>query len=262
MNRSQPARARRLQRLLHLVINCGLCEDYIGACLRSVRGQTFAGWRAWVTIDRTGDRTFERAMEARGGDARIDVVQNRERLFPMANLLRAIDRSGAAGEDVIVVLDGDDRLIRPDALSIIAAAYDGGAWVTYGSWVSNRADRPGMWPAYPPGTTAFRDAPWLGTALRTWKAWLFERIDRADFLDPEGRLFRVTEDLACMYPLLEMATTERARHIAEPLMLYNLDSHHDPGRRMVEEGLRNAAWLREKKRYEALLFHASLAPTV
>jgi glycosyltransferase involved in cell wall biosynthesis len=249
--------------LLHLVINCGLCEEAIGPCIESVRGQNFLSWKAWVTVDRAGDRTLDRAVEARGDDPRVDIVANRERLFPMANLLRAIDRSGAAAEDVIVILDGDDRLIRPDALSIIARTYEEeGAWVTYGSWISNRADRPGRWPAYPPGTSDFRNEPWLGTAVRTWKKWLFDRIDRDDFLDPEGRFFRVTEDLACMYPLLEMATTERAKHIAEPLMLYNLDSHHDPGRAMVEEGLRNAAWLRKKKRYEALVFHASLAPTV
>lgn len=252
MNGSHGLRADRLQRLIHLVVNCGLCEDYIGACLRSVRAQTVTSWRAWVTLDITGDATLERAIEARGDDDRIDIVVNEERLYPMANLLRAIDRSGAEAEDVIVVLDGDDRFIRDDALALIARAYDEGAWVTYGSWISDRADRPGMWPAYPPGTTEFRDGPWLGTAVRTWKKWLFDRIDRADFLDPDGRPFRMAEDLACMYPLLEMATTERAKHIAEPIMLYNFGSPHDAGRALVEEGMRNAAWLRAKERYAPL----------
>lgn len=245
--------------MLHLVINCGLCEEAIGPCIESVRGQTFPSWRAWVTIDRLGDQTFGQAMEAREDDPRIDIVVNEERLFPMANLLRAIDRSRAEPEDVMVVLDGDDRLIRDDALALIARAYDEGAWMTYGSWISNRADRPGRWPAYPEGTTDFREQPWLGTAVRSWKKWLFDLIDPDDFRDPEGKLLRVAEDLACMFPLLEMATTARARHIPEAIMLYNLDSHHDPGRALAEEGIRNAAWLRGKARYAAISEYGSRA---
>ena len=94
----------------------------------------------------------------------------------------------------------------------------------------------------------------IGTALRTWKRWLFDLIDSRDFRDEHGRWLRVSEDLACMFPMLEMATTRRAHHIAEPLMLYNRLSHHDPKRRLAEEGIRNAAWLRTKPRYAPLSF--------
>lgn len=239
--------------MLKLIINCGLCEEYIGLCLQSVRMQTHADWQALVTVDRRGDRTFERAVEAAEGDERIVITRNRRRLFPMENIVRAIRRSNADPEDVIVILDGDDWLLSDRALERIAAAYEESddCWMTYGSWISNQESRPGRLPAYAHNAD-FRAEPWLGTAIRTWKKWLFDLIEEDDLRDSKGRYFRMSEDLACMLPMLEMATTRRARHIAEPLMLYNRLSHHDPKRRLKNEGLRNIADLRSRPAYTAL----------
>ena len=241
--------------MLKIVVNCGRCEAFIGRCLDSLKRQSYPHWQAFVTVDRRGDATYERAIAARDGDARIHVTQNERRLYAMRNIVRAVERSGAGAEDVIVILDGDDWLIVDDALARIVAAYEErGCWMTYGSWISNQDGHPGRWPAYADGTRDFRGERWLGTALRTWKRWLFDLVDRRDFRDEHGRWLRVSEDLACMFPMLEMATTRRAHHIAEPLMLYNRLSHHDPKRRLAEEGIRNAAWLRTKPRYSPLSF--------
>lgn len=238
--------------MLKVVVNCGLCEEFIGPCLASLRMQTHPDWQALVTIDRRGDRTYERALDAAGGDDRIVITRNRQRLYPMENIVRAIRRSRAEPEDVIVILDGDDWLITDRALERIAAEYeDADCWMTYGSWISNVEGHPGRWPAYADGAD-FRSERWLGTAVRTWKKWLFDVIDGDDLRDRQGRYFRVTEDLACMFPMLEMATTRRARHIAEPLMLYNRLSHHDPKRRLADEGLRNGDDLRTRRPYAPL----------
>jgi glycosyltransferase involved in cell wall biosynthesis len=239
--------------LLKIITNCGLCEDFIATCLDSLRMQTFTDWQAQVTIDRRGDRTYERAMQARDGDERIVITRNPRRLYPMENVIRAIRRSNADPEDVIVILDGDDWLITDRALERIASEYeqDDDCWMTYGSWISNREQNPGRWPAYADGAD-FRSEEWRGTALRTWKKWLWDLVDDADFRDREGRYLRIAEDLACMFPMLEMATTRRARHIPEPLMLYNRLSHHDPGRRLRLEGERNRDDLRARPRYAPL----------
>ena len=247
--------------MLKIVINCGLCEDFIGVCLESVRAQTYTDWQALVTIDRRRDRTYERAVEARGGDERIVITRNRRRLYPMENLVRAIRRSSADPDDVIVILDGDDWFITDRALQRIAAEHaSDDCWMTYGTWISNQEGHPGRWPAYPDDCD-FRSAPWRGTAVRTWKKWLFDLIDDADLRDAKGRYFRVSEDVACMLPMLEMATTRRARHIAEPLMLYNRFSHHDPKRRLKNEGLRNIADLRARERYAPLEAKVERRPT-
>src|SRR5205823_1838336 len=145
-----------------------------------------------------------------------------QRLYSMANLVRAIERSRAQPEDIIVVLDGDDWFYTENALQIIAdtyATYD--CWLTYGSWVSNVAHIAGRLPAYDEGTTDFRHAEWLATAVRTWKKWLWDLIDDKDLRDEKGEYFSVVEDLAVMLPMLEMSGTSRAQHIPDILMLYN-----------------------------------------
>jgi glycosyltransferase involved in cell wall biosynthesis len=239
--------------VFHVIVNCGFCEREIARCIGSLRAQTFGDWQAWVNCDRKGDATLRNAIEAAKGDARFEITQNPRRLYPMENILRTTERSGATEEDVIVIVDGDDWLVRPDAFAIIAAAYErDDCWLTYGSWISDDPRQPGCWSAYPEGTTDFRAAPWLGTAVRTWKRWLFERIDDADFRDETGRYLRLTEDMACMLPMLEMATTARATHIAEPLLFYNRFSDHDRGRALADEGRRNTVYLRGRAAYEAL----------
>jgi hypothetical protein len=51
--------------MFRVIVNCGLCEPFIGACLESLRRQTRGDWQAQVTIDRQGDMTFERAVAPR-----------------------------------------------------------------------------------------------------------------------------------------------------------------------------------------------------
>jgi len=243
--------------MFRIVINCGPAEDYVARCLDSLRSQSFDRWCAYVTVDPCGDRTFEVATAAAAGDPRIDIQRNAGRQYSMVNLIRAIDRSRAAPEDVVVVLDGDDWFATADALGIIAGTYDRfSCWMTYGSWI---ADQPGLeemrggrWPPYSAETTDFREAPWLGTAVRTWKRWLWDLIDDRDFRDAAGNYFRVTEDQAAMLPMLEMSGTERARHIPDVLMVYNRSSPHACGLTCCGEMLANGEYLRTRAPYSRL----------
>ncbi|HKO54518.1 MAG TPA: hypothetical protein VJ276_01495, partial [Thermoanaerobaculia bacterium] len=110
----------------------------------------------------------------------------------------------------------------------------------------------GRWPAYPEGTTDFRSGFWLGTAVRTFRRWLWERIDDRDLRDDDGHYFRVVEDQACMMPMLEMATTRRARHIEEVLLLYNRGNPHGVGQVMPDAMRAAAARIRARRPYEPL----------
>jgi GR25 family glycosyltransferase involved in LPS biosynthesis len=120
------------------------------------------------------------------------------------------------------MLDGDDSFYTNRSLQIIAATYSRyDCWMTYGSWISHIAYTPEKFPAYEEGTTDFRGGPWLATAVRTWKKWLWDLVDDRDFRDENGHYFCIAEDLAVMFPMLEMSGTARARRIPDILMLYN-----------------------------------------
>jgi glycosyltransferase involved in cell wall biosynthesis len=243
--------------MFKVITNCGPCEPYVARSIASVRAQSVADWELYCTVDPCGDRTYETALAAADGDPRVRVGRNATRRFAMENLIRAIDRSAAAPEDVIVVLDGDDWFATPDALGIIQETYARHqCWMTYGSWISDPADleghRAGRWPAYPDDTSDFRQAEWLATAVRTWKKWLWDLIDDRDFRDADGRYFRVSEDQAVMYPILEMCGPARAKHIAEVLMVYNRNSPHACGLTRREEMLGNASYVRTRPPYARL----------
>jgi glycosyltransferase involved in cell wall biosynthesis len=242
---------------LKVIVSAGPCEDDIARCLASIRAQRYADWHALVTVDPCGDRTVERAVEAAGGDSRIDIQSNAVRMFSMANLIEGVRRSRAEPDDVIVVLDGDDWFYDDASLDTIARTYARhDCWMTYGSWISNdplhRGMPRGLWPPYPDETVDFRNALWLHTAVRTWKKWLWDLIDDQDFRDETGEYFRVTEDQASMLPMLEMSGTRRARHIPDILMVYNRTTPHACGKVRRAEMLRNAERLRHRRSYERL----------
>lgn len=240
--------------MLKIIVNCGPAEPYIARCIASIRAQSLEDWQAYVTIDPCGDRTYEEALRARAGDPRIRIRRNRTRRYTMVNLIRGIRRSGARPEDVIVVLDGDDAFATPDALLTIDDAYrTSGCWMTYGSWVSDLSDSQGMWPAYPDHVGDFRSHPWLATAVRTWKRWLWDLVDDSDFRDAAGNYFCVTEDQAVMFPMLEMSGPLRARHISDVLMIYTRSSPHACCYTRREEMLANEAYVKARPRYPRLV---------
>lgn len=236
-----------------IIINCGPCERFIGKCLHSVISQSEKEWEAYVTVDACGDETFAKAVEAAAGDPRIRIMRNEVRRYSLYNQIAAIERAEAQPEDVIVHLDGDDWFARTDALEIIRNTYEHfDCWMTYGSWFSDPgALTPGMWPPYPEGTTDFRHHRWLGTAVRTWKQWLWEHLDQSALRDDAGKYFRIAEDRAIMIPLLEMCGTTRAKHIAAPIMVYN-QAAAAPDAETVAEAERNVRIVESRPPYKCL----------
>ena len=234
--------------MLILLINCRSCAEWIIPCLQSVQEQSVWNWQAFITVEPSTDDMARRAEEFTRTDSRFSVKVNNRRKYSLANQVSAISRSGSDPEDVIISLDGDDRFITKDALKIIADAYsDPNVWMTYGSWVSpgKFGEKAGMWPAYPEETTDFRNSRWLGTAVRTWKRWLWDRLPDKQLRDADGNYFRIAEDRVIMIPLLEMCGTEHARHIGEPLMEYNQVSNYDEC--AVRESEEAVAWLKAGK---------------
>lgn len=147
----------------------------------------------------------------------IDAAEQRPPKSHFENLLAAVD--DRFDDEIVVSLDGDDWLL-PGALARVQAEHDRGALVTYGSF--QYADgRPGFARALTEAEwRAPRQAPWVTTHLRTFRAHLLRKID-PEHLRYQGRWLDHARDLALMYPLLEMCGPERARYIPEVLYVYN-----------------------------------------
>jgi glycosyltransferase involved in cell wall biosynthesis len=239
--------------MFKIIVNCGPAEEYIARCLKSIRDQSVSAWQAYINIDPSGDLTSDLARLASDGDPRFHLHLNEQWQGPMINLIQGIRHSEAQPEDVIVILDGDDRFATPDALGIIQDTYlHHDCWLTYGSWVSDLGDAQGRWPSYPEDLIDFRGYKWLGTGVRTWRRWLWDLIDDCDFRDASGEYLRVTEDQAVMLPMLEMCGP-RARHIPDVLMVYTRSSRHAVCYTRRAEMLGNEVYVRTLPPYSRLM---------
>jgi glycosyltransferase involved in cell wall biosynthesis len=244
---------------MQLIVITTLYHDAVCVAdgVRALREQTHADFRCVLVDDLSRDDTAARARKAIDGDGRFTLVVNTERRYKTRNVAEAIHTAAPRDADVILVVDGDDRLAHAGALATVARVYrETGCWMTYGSY--RDATRPGteIHQPYDADTLArgnARCAPWRASHLRTFRfglwrrirpdafgvseaerraalrralaggrlrAWMHWRtIGREALLDPSGRFTRRCEDKTVTYPMLEMAR-ERVCHISEVLYLY------------------------------------------
>jgi glycosyltransferase involved in cell wall biosynthesis len=215
---------------LHLIVSCYNAGRWIERCLGSVLLQTFSNWKLVVVDDGSVDDTASRVARFCAADSRISLLSRgaRQRSH-LANQCAGIEESRPDEEDVIVILDGDDWLPDPGALEFLVKRYSETAcWMTYGSYQSWRGDDQPL--VVEPCSSysedvlrqgTFRRDTWRATHLRTFKYWLWLRIDqRRSFYTPEGKMVSCCVDLAVMFPLLEMSRL-RALFIRRVLLTYN-----------------------------------------
>ncbi|KAJ1492573.1 nucleotide-diphospho-sugar transferase [Baffinella frigidus] len=215
---------------------------WVGYAVSSVRAQEHANWRMVVVDDASEDGTAEAARHAAQGDDRVTVIRNDERRGALANLLLAVDHADPADEEVVVVLDGDDWLAHPRALSLLCPAYNRhGAWVTYGTYLEFPTGLTPDWIVdFAPSVVeqkTFRQTAFVSSHLRTFKTFLLRAIPLAEFCYPvdrqdqgwgplcpggDTRMFdRAGADVAVMLPLLELAG-HRIVRVPHVVHVYNV----------------------------------------
>jgi hypothetical protein len=91
--------------------------------------------------------------------------------------------------------------------------------MTSGSFIYHDG-RPGF--ANPPTTIEnLRRLPFTLSHMRTWKSWLWKRIEEKDLKDETGNYWSVAGDLSFMFPMLEMSGLEHFKFIPDKLYVYN-----------------------------------------
>lgn len=184
------------------------------SCVRSVAEQTYQDWRLDYFDAASTDGMCRDAAEVFGAEKRITFHYETTRTGIFDKLL-PLWRS-LPDDDIIVWLDGDDRLAVDQALDVVALYHDAGAQVTYGQFI---------WADGTPGFAAQvgndpRTQPWTATHLKTFRAGLVKRIKDEDLRDADGQYFRYVTDQCVMLPLLEMAP-ERSLFINKVLHVYS-----------------------------------------
>lgn len=196
------------------------CENYIERCLYSLMSQRFKDFKCYITDDLSTDGTVNKVKEIIKDDKRFILIENHVKLYQPGNYDQIIRWRNLDGDEVCVEVDGDDWLPNPNVLSVIKDTYeDPKVWMTSGSF------------KYQDGRKGFnrpitsleniRKSNFTLSHLRTWKSWLWKKINETDLKDENGEYWSVAGDLAFMFPMFEMSGEKHYRFLKEINYIYN-----------------------------------------
>jgi hypothetical protein len=173
------------------------------------------------TIPETTER-FKRAVNKEKHF--FTLVHNKNRVGALANIYRAVMSTESA--DVIILVDGDDRLFDKNVLTRVLKAYSSRneVWVTHGTLIEYPTGAKTWCEAVPKKLikkNAFREFK-CPSHLRTFYSGLFKKIKLEDLLY-EGKFFQMAWDMAIMFPLCEMAGPRHA-YLKKPNYHYNIEN--------------------------------------
>lgn len=231
--------------------------------IESLVNQTYPHWHATIIIDCATDKTEERLrayITEHGLEDRITIVVNPENRGALANIYYAATL--CPPHKVVGLLDGDDWLAHDHVLEYLSEIYaTKDIWMTYGQfelWPENRIGH-----CRPYSHTIIKDNKFrdlygtLPSHFRTFYAWLFQLIDKKDLLY-EGNFYRVTWDLAMMFPMIEMAGKHH-QCITDVLYIYNIQNPLNDFKLHTALQAKLERYIRTKPKYKPLKKKPSLA---
>jgi len=244
----------------HIITAMYNVEEWIGENIQSLKEQTFSDFQTVLVDDLSTDDTVKIVQTAIQGDDRFLLIVNKEKKYKTRNVVEAIDAARLDDEDVIVIVDGDDRLAHPDVLKNLEEIYRRqDCWMTYGSCGDSQGVRAKGCVPYKKriiSSNRFRQEKWIAYPLRTFKYKLWRKLNmdifqvtdtevkqaltralsklqfrrwyhwkdiKAEELhDVSGKYIRRIDDKAFSYPMLEMSG-ERACFIEELLYIFRTE---------------------------------------
>jgi hypothetical protein len=200
-------------------------------CVQSLVQQDYDAFEVIFIDDASTDKNRD-FVPPPGFNARV--IRNTKRRGAACNLHHAI-MEYCEPNDIVVCVDGDDRLSCRDALTYINHQYEKyNCWVMYGQYKDNEGV-PGISAPF----ASLKDfgtlrRHWRCSHIKTFRAGLFHRIAEQDpsfncFKDSQGKWLQAATDAAIMFPLVEMAGFYRVLFNEKILYIYNRESplaHH------------------------------------
>lgn len=227
-------------------------EDWIGKCVKSIQLQTYSDFECLLIDDISTDNSVDVVNKLIKDDSRFRLIKNTEKKFALRNIYEAIKASGSDPEDIIVTLDGDDWFATKKALETLNEVYhEYSCFMTYGSYVEYPSMTKGKFcrqiPAKIVQDNSYRQHQWLSSHLRTFKRHLWNSIELKD-LKKDDEFFRMTWDMAFMFPMLEMAGP-LAIHIEKMLYSYNRQNPLNDDKVNHKLQLQTESHIRSKSKY-------------
>ena len=244
-----------------LVVTTGNAAPWIGRCIQSIaEQQTRWHWQCLIIDDASDDGTEAAihsalsSIHAHEIRDRFRVQRNAENRGALANLLDGFNALGTIARpmDVLIPIDGDDWLFSSASLETVAQTYEGtDCWLTYGGLITVPSGELYSFPVDESVIAAsqHRQSHWKTSHLRSFRSHLWHAIRNEDLRDQNGDYYKVTWDMAIMFPMVEMAA-ERIQCINAAIYAYNTGNPQSDHIEKRPEQLEAEIEIRQKPVYE------------
>jgi glycosyltransferase involved in cell wall biosynthesis len=210
----------------NIVIPLYNAEKWLTRCLKTIMAQDYNNYRVIIINDCSTDNSKSVIESKIKENDKFTLISTPQNGGSLNSIKFGIDFADPRDEDIIVLLDGDDWLARPDVLTILNRAYAGNdCLMTYGSYIEYPANVRGKFSRQLPENVTkeklFRGHTWATSHLKTFKYKLWKNIKKEDILDSNtNKPYSMAGDLCLMFPMLEMAE-ERSLFIEDILYVRN-----------------------------------------
>ena len=211
-------------------------EKYIAKCIKSVAAQDYPHYTMYIVDDCSSDSTvqvIEDTIKSLPEDVQRNFIwtSNKDNLGAVWNQVNTI--TGADGEDIVMLLDGDDWLANdPNIFHMYNSMYLDGAQFTYGSCWSEADNIPLIAQEYPfvvrlNKTYRSHKFNWNMpyTHLRTFRAYMMHEYlhekGNYGFRDEHGNWLKAGGDTAVFYAMIERAKPENVICVPHVVYHYN-----------------------------------------
>lgn len=143
------------------------------------------------------------------------------------NHFESLQKIDPVSSNIIIHLDGDDKLIDPECFNTLYDEYmNDNTWVTYGNYVSKQGSI-----CRPSHSSSFRfiakNYGWQWSHLRTFRAHLIPYLKEDSMKDNQGKWFSAAPDVAIFLPILELSGLKRVKFIDKDFVYYRIHSGNE-----------------------------------
>ena len=238
-------------------------REWLPINVNMMKYQSFDNWHCVYIDDWSVDGSYEYLTDELSKDSRFTILRTKEpKSRQGSGFLTAINtiESSISNEDIIVEVDGDDWLSSVFVLDYLNQVYQNeNTWMSYGQyqiyptgqlgghWNMNIDDRVDA-------NNDYRLYPFPYSHLKSYKYWLFKKIDVKDLIDPRtNRVWESAWDHALCLPMVEMAGKDRIYRCQDILYCLNRSQElQNEGKLRLEEQKTTEQLIRKGKKYERL----------
>lgn len=236
---------------IHVISPFRNAMPYIQECLDSIKRQSYSTYHIYFVDDASTDRSVSKIPD----EHYITLKINKKRKYALKNILSVLLDNSIADEDIVCIVDSDDKLAHKYVFSILNSLYQNNSLLlTYGS-MKFINDFVNIGSAYSiEEFKNIRNYPWRAMALRSFRFKVFKEFMRQDpgfdsLRDQRGKIIKMPYDMALFYPLMELAGYENVKFVPALMYEYRLHESNDQFIHRKEQ-LKGENEIRLKRRFK------------